>query len=111
MLIGLLLSTFAFCVFALARLNPDAQHAPPLTVTFALLLALASVIFIVVYLDRISRQQYVGNIVARVAGRAAVFLVPDVVHVAPGGGAGAAGPGAVPVARDDGAADVRRDGF
>jgi len=37
-------------------------------VMFALLLALASVVFIVVYLDRISRQQYVGNIVARVAG-------------------------------------------
>jgi hypothetical protein len=30
---------------------------------FALLLTLASVVFIVVYLDRISRQQYVGNIV------------------------------------------------
>jgi hypothetical protein len=34
----------------------------------ALLLALASVVFMVVYLDRISRRQYVGNIVARVAG-------------------------------------------
>ncbi len=67
-LIGLLLSTFAFCVLALARLDPHAQRAPALTVMFALLLALASVVFIVVYLDRISRQQYVGNIVARVAG-------------------------------------------
>jgi uncharacterized membrane protein len=67
-LVGLLLSTFAFCVLALARLDPDAKRAPGLTVMFALLLALASVVFIVVYLDRISRQQYVGNIVARVAG-------------------------------------------
>lgn len=67
-LVGLLLSTFAFCVLALARLDPHAQRAPALTVMFALLLTLASVIFIVVYLDRISRQQYVGNIVARVAG-------------------------------------------
>ncbi len=67
-LVGLLLSTFAFCVLALARLNPAAKRAPALTVMFALLLALASVVFIVVYLDRISRQQYVGNIVARVAG-------------------------------------------
>jgi uncharacterized membrane protein len=66
-LVGLLLSTFAFCVLALARLDPGAKRAPGLTVMFALLLALASVIFIVVYLDRISRQQYVGNIVARVA--------------------------------------------
>jgi hypothetical protein len=34
-LIGLLLSTFAFCVFALARLDPNAKQAPPLTVMFA----------------------------------------------------------------------------
>jgi uncharacterized membrane protein len=65
-LVGLLLSTFAFCVLALARLNPQAKRAPGLTVMFALLLALASVVFIVVYLDRISRQQYVGRIMARV---------------------------------------------
>jgi uncharacterized membrane protein len=67
-LVGLLLSTFAFCVLALARLDPAAKQAPALTMMFALLLTLASVIFIVVYLDRISRQQYVGNIIARVAG-------------------------------------------
>jgi uncharacterized membrane protein len=66
-LVGLLLSTFAFCVLALARLDPAAEQAPALTMMFALALTLASVIFIVVYLDRISRQQYVGNIVARVA--------------------------------------------
>ncbi len=67
-LVGLLLSTFVFSVLALARLDPDAKQAPALTMMFALLLALASVIFIVVYLDRISRQQYVGNIMERVAG-------------------------------------------
>ncbi|MBO0838612.1 MAG: DUF2254 domain-containing protein, partial [Actinobacteria bacterium] len=67
-LIGLLLATFAFCVIALTRLDPAAKRAPALTVMFALVLALASVVFIVVYLNRISRQQYVGNIVARVAG-------------------------------------------
>ncbi|MBO0786761.1 MAG: DUF2254 domain-containing protein, partial [Actinobacteria bacterium] len=66
-LIGLLLSTFAFCVLTLARLDPNARRAPALTVMFALLLALASVVFIVVYLDRISRLQYVGNIMARVS--------------------------------------------
>jgi uncharacterized membrane protein len=69
-LIGLLLSTFAFSVIALARLNPKAQRAPALTMTFTLLLTLASVVFIVVYLDRISRRQYVGNIVERVAAEA-----------------------------------------
>jgi len=43
-LIGLLLSTFAFCVLVLAQINPSAKRAPPLTVMFALLLTLASVI-------------------------------------------------------------------
>jgi uncharacterized membrane protein len=67
-LVGLLVATFVFCVLALARLDPHAERAPALTVMFALLLALASVVFIVAYLDWISRQQYVGNIVARGAG-------------------------------------------
>jgi uncharacterized membrane protein len=82
-LIGLLLSTFAFCVLVLAQLNPGAKHAPALTVMFALLLTLASVVFIVVYLDRISRQQYVGNIVARIAGEtlALVRELPYGQHV------------------------------
>lgn len=66
-LVGLLLSTFAFCVLVLARLDPHAKRAPALSMMFALLLTLVSVIFIVVYLDRISRQQYVGRIVARIA--------------------------------------------
>ncbi|MEV4412106.1 DUF2254 domain-containing protein [Catellatospora sp. NPDC049609] len=65
-LVGLLLSTFAFCVTALSRVDTGADHAPPLTVGFALLLTLVSVIAIVVYLDRISRQQYVGRIMERV---------------------------------------------
>jgi uncharacterized membrane protein len=82
-LIGLLLSTFAFCVLVLARLNPDAKRAPALSVMFALLLTLASVIFIVVYLDRISRQQYVGNIVAGIAAEtlALVSELPYGQHV------------------------------
>jgi uncharacterized membrane protein len=82
-LVGLLLSTFAFCVLVLARLDPAAKQAPGLSVMFALLLTLASVIFIVVYLDRISRQQYVGNIVARIAGEtlALVRELPYGSHV------------------------------
>lgn len=82
-LVGLLLSTFVFCVLVLARLNPAARRAPPLTVMFALLLTLASVVVIVVYLDRISRQQYVGRIMARVAGEtlALVRELPYGPHV------------------------------
>jgi uncharacterized membrane protein len=65
-LIGLLLSTFAFCVLSLAQIDPHAEHAPTLGVATGLTLAVASVVFIVVYLDRISRQQYVGRILDRV---------------------------------------------
>src|SRR3984885_10210906 len=43
-------------------------------------------------------------------GFAAVFLVLQVVHVAPGGGPPAPGPGAAAVAEEDGAADAGRDG-
>lgn len=78
-LVGLLLSTFLFCVLVLARLNPAAKRAPALTVMFALALTLASVVVIVVYLDRISRQQYVGRIVARVAGET-LALVREFPH-------------------------------
>ncbi len=73
-LVGLLLSTFAFCVLVLARLDPNAKRAPALSMMFALLLTLVSVIFIVVYLDRISRQQYVGRIVARIAEETLVLV-------------------------------------
>jgi uncharacterized membrane protein len=65
-LVGLLLSTFAFCVLALARIKPDEEQAPTLTMLAALLLTLGSVVAIVGYLDRISRQQYVGRILHRV---------------------------------------------
>ena len=67
-LVGLLLSTFAFCVLALTRVDTSAELAPAFTVLFALVLTLASVVAIVVYLDRISRQQYVGRILGRVVG-------------------------------------------
>ncbi len=45
----------------------------------ALLLALASVVAIVVYLDRISRQQYVGRIIARVA-RETLSLIDELPY-------------------------------
>lgn len=73
-LVGLLLSTFAFCVLVLARLDLSAKQAPSLSMMFALLLTFTSVIFIVVYLDRISRQQYVGRIVERIAEETLVLV-------------------------------------
>jgi uncharacterized membrane protein len=66
-LIGLLMSTFGYCVLALSRIDTSADLAPGLTLVVALLLALASIVTIVAYLDRISRHQYVGEITERIA--------------------------------------------
>jgi uncharacterized membrane protein len=66
-LIGLLLATFAFCVLALTQIDTSAQKAPVLTVFLSLLLAFASILAIVVYLNRITRQQYVGRIIEGIA--------------------------------------------
>jgi uncharacterized membrane protein len=66
-LIGLLLATFAFCVLALTQVDTGATHAPTLTLAGALLLAFASIVAIVAYLQRITRQQYVGSILASIA--------------------------------------------
>lgn len=65
-LIGLLLATFAFCVLALSQIDSRQANAPSITMTLVLLLAFGSVIAIVAYLNRISRQQYVGKIMERV---------------------------------------------
>ena len=65
-LIGLLLATFAFCVLALSQIDTSAEQAPTLTMTCAVGLALASILAIVGYLNRITRQQYVGRIMERI---------------------------------------------
>jgi uncharacterized membrane protein len=65
-LIGLLLATFAFCVLALSQINTAGDRAPTLTMTCAVALALASILAIVGFLNRITRQQYVGRIMERI---------------------------------------------
>ncbi len=67
LLVGLLLATFAFCVLALTQVDTAAPRAPTLTMVGALLLGFASIAAIVAYLNRITRQQYVGRIVERIA--------------------------------------------
>jgi uncharacterized membrane protein len=67
LLVGLLLATFAFCVLALTQVDTSAERAPILTMSGALLLALASIVAIVAYLNRITRQQYVGRILESIA--------------------------------------------
>jgi uncharacterized membrane protein len=68
LLVGLLLATFAFCVLALTQVDTGAARAPTLTMAGALLLAFASIVAIVAYLNRITRQQYVGRILESIAG-------------------------------------------
>ena len=66
-LIGLLLATFAFCVLALTQVDTGAERAPTLTMLGAVGLALGSIVAIAGYLNRITRQQYVGRIMERIA--------------------------------------------
>jgi len=73
-LIGLLLATFAFCVLALSALDTEAEHAPTVTMGMAIGLALASIIAIVGYLNRITRQQYVGKIMQRIQAEADLLI-------------------------------------
>jgi uncharacterized membrane protein len=73
-LIGLLLATFAFCVLALSQIDTKAGQAPRLTMTLAIVLTLASVLAIVGFLNRITRQQYVGRIMERIQGEAAALI-------------------------------------
>ena len=73
-LIGLLLATFAFCVLALTQVDTSAAEAPPLTVLLAVLLAFASILTIVAYLNRITRQQYVGRIMERIGAETITLI-------------------------------------
>jgi uncharacterized membrane protein len=66
-LIGLLLATFAFCVIALTQIDTSAPTAPTLTLQVSMVLALGSIVVIVAYLNRITRHQYVGKIMERIA--------------------------------------------
>ena len=73
-LIGLLLTTFAFCVLALSGLDTSAEHAPTVTMALAIALALASILAIVGYLNRITRRQYVGRIMERIQNEALALI-------------------------------------
>jgi uncharacterized membrane protein len=101
-LIGLLLAAFAFCVLALSQIDTDADRAPTLTMTCAIILALASILAIVGYLNRITRQQYVGRIMERIQIEA-TDLIGDLPYGSRMGRRGGE-PVSVPDAPDAGAA-------
>jgi uncharacterized membrane protein len=73
-LIGLLLTAFAYCVLALSQIDTEGKTAPPLTMAGAIVLTLASIISIVAFLNRITRQQYVGRIMERIQLEAAELI-------------------------------------
>lgn len=105
-LIGLLIATFAFCVLALSQIDTKATQAPRLTMTLAITLGLASILAIVGFLNRITRQQYVGRIMERIQGEAAALI--DDLPYGPKMGPRCGTPVAVPDASDLGAALVVR---
>jgi uncharacterized membrane protein len=70
LVVGTLLATFAYCVVALYTVTPTPGGAnrdgPVVTVGAALVLALASILTIVGYLDHSARSLYVGTIARQV---------------------------------------------
>lgn len=68
--IGVLAATFAFCVLSMFGISPvtaaPARHLPVTTTGVAVLLAFASIVTIVIYLDHSARSLYVGTIADRV---------------------------------------------
>ena len=73
--IGLIVGTFVFSLMVLADLSgmafPDASPRPSVSVTFVLLLGIASAVAIVVYLDHSLRRMRIDAVVRRIAEAAA----------------------------------------
>jgi uncharacterized membrane protein len=71
LLIGLLAALFTYCVLCLRGVRPPTGgrplEVPDLAVNMAVLLTLVSVLVLVVFLHRLARRQYVGNLIAEIA--------------------------------------------
>lgn len=88
--IGLLVGTFVYCLLVLGILSAEpADPAPPISLTVAALLTLATVIGIIVHLDRLSRGLQVGNLARNIAreGRSVMTRLenapPSLIQVEP----------------------------
>lgn len=69
--IGMLVATFVFCVLTLRHISGNATDpAPRIPLTTALVLAVATVVLIIAYLDRLARGLQVGEVVRTIAGEA-----------------------------------------
>src|SRR4051794_17060818 len=66
--IGLLIATFVYCVLTLRYVSADPDSsAPPVTLTVAVALAVATVLLIVAHLDHLARGLQVGNVARAIA--------------------------------------------
>jgi uncharacterized membrane protein len=66
--IGLLIATFVYSVLTLRYVSADPDSsAPPVTLTVAVVLAVATVLLIVAHLDHLARGLQVGNVVRAIA--------------------------------------------
>lgn len=71
--IGLVIGTFTFCMLVLSTTrvsgpDPTIEPAPSLAVTVAIVLAVASILAIIGFIDHSARSMQVGHIITRVAG-------------------------------------------
>ncbi|BBY18706.1 hypothetical protein MLIT_42980 [Mycolicibacterium litorale] len=69
--IGVLVATFVFCVLLLRHIPADpADLAPQISMTVAILLAVAAVLLIMAYLNRLAHGLQVGEVVRTIAAEA-----------------------------------------
>lgn len=66
--IGMLVSTFVYCVLVLPRLSGEpAAPAPPVSMTMATVLAVVTVVLIMAHLDHLAHRLQVGHVVRAIA--------------------------------------------
>lgn len=71
LVIGLLVATFVFCVLTLRHISGDpTSDAPRVSMTTAVVLAVATVVLIIAYLNRLAYGLQVGEVVRTIAAEA-----------------------------------------
>ena len=74
-MIGLLVATFVFCVLALRHISGEpTADAPRMLMTLAIVLAVATVLLIIAYLNRLARGLQVGEVVRNISAEAEAVI-------------------------------------
>lgn len=69
--IGLLVATFVYCVLVLRHISSQSTgKAPPISMTVAVILTVATVLLIIAYLNRLAHRLQVGEVVRAIADEA-----------------------------------------